>query len=111
MKNEVSKKVYDLAVALAKASEKANAYIDSEDGGTCNFDCATIRLKGWRETDVKKACALAGGLYCSKWDGHYFNWHIDNTSGIGNRRTKMAEVFSDALKEQGYETSVWYAMD
>lgn len=111
MEKTISTKVYNLAIALAKAKDAANAYIDTEDGGTCNFDCATVRLKGWKETDVKKACALVGGIYCSKWDGHYFNWHLDNTSGIGNRRTKMAEVFSDSLKEQGYETSVWYACD
>ena len=111
MKNNISDRVFDLAIALAKARNVAYEHIESEDGGTCNFDCPTVRLSRWRESDVKKACELAGGIYCQKWDGYHYNWHFDCMSGIGNRRTRMAEAFSDKMKELGYEASVWYAVD
>lgn len=111
MSKNISGKVFDLAIALAKARNAAEEYSNTDDGGTCNFDCPTVRLSGWRKSDVEKACNLAGGIYCQKWDGYRYNWHFDCMSGIGNRRTMMAEAFSAKMNELGYEASVWYAVD
>lgn len=47
-------RVDELAKALKRAKKEAMKYIDSEDGGTCNFDSATVRLYGWKEADVKR---------------------------------------------------------
>lgn len=108
---KISEKVKALAEALAKARAEALKFKDIDDGGTCNLDCPTLHLKRWRETDVQKACELAG-LSCNKWEDYYFNYHIARACyGQANRRTKMAEAFTEAMKNAGYEASVWYAMD
>jgi hypothetical protein len=104
-------RVEELAKALAKAKKEAMRYVDSEDGGTCNFDSATVRLAGWREADVKKACDIAG-VNCYKFTGRYFRpWHIGYTSGQANRRSRMAEAFSESLRASGYDSGMWYAAD
>ncbi len=104
-------RVDELAKALKRAKKEAMKYIDSEDGGSCNFDSATVRLYGWKEADVKKACEMAG-VDCYKFEGRYYRpWHIGYTSGQGNRRSRMAEAFSDSLKASGYDSGMWYAAD
>lgn len=103
-------RVDELAKALAKAKEAAMKYIDSEDGGTCNLDSCAVRLAGWRESMVKKACEIAG-VSGYKWENDYLNWHICFTAGQGNRRSRMAEAFTASLSESGYEALDWSSID
>lgn len=104
-------RVDELAKALKRAKKEAMKYIDSEDGGSCNFDSATVRLYHWKEADVKKACEMAG-VDCYKFEGKYYRpWHIGYTSGQGNRRSRMAEAFSESLKASGYNSGMWCAAD
>nr|DAF90877.1 MAG TPA: hypothetical protein [Siphoviridae sp. ctnMR5] len=109
--NRISDKVAALAEALKKAKIEALKLENVDDGGTCNLDCPTLCLERWRESDVKKACELANLSY-SKWEDHYYNYHILGACyGQANRRTDMAEAFTQSMKASGYNAAVWYAMD
>lgn len=110
-KERIPKKVIDLIDALEKAKESALKHKDDEDGGTCNFDTPTLRLEGWTEPLVKRACRVVD-LDCQKWEKHYMNYHIYGAcNGQANRHTNMAEAFTDSMRSSGYEADVWYAMD
>lgn len=104
-------RVEKFAKALSVAKAEAMKFADIEDGGTCNFDSATVRLEGWRATDVEKACEIAG-VHCYKFAGKYYRpWHICYTHGQGDRRSRMAEAFNESLIASGYDSGMWYATD
>lgn len=106
-------KIKQLADAFSIARDAAARLQDHEDGGTCNFDTATIRLFRWRDDDVQQAAKIAN-VRAYKWEDHYYNYHVF-PAGIGmgqaNRRSAMAEAFSASMKESGYDTNVWYQID
>ena len=110
-KPRIQAKVLALIDALQLAKDEALKFKDVDDGGTCNFDCPTIRLAGWREKVVKRAAKVVG-LDCQKWEDYYMNYHICGACyGQANRRTEMAEAFTKAMEKKGYEADVWYAVD
>ena len=94
------------AAAAGLAAERL-----SDDGGTCNFDAATIRLKGWNRAKVEQA-AKEAGVRCFEWN----LW--GNKSYVfpigcrqGNARTAGAEAMSEHLKNAGYDAGMYYQMD
>ena len=101
-----------LAEDLRKAASVGHAAASlSDDGGTCNFDAASIRLSGWIQSKVEQA-AREAGVRC-------FVWNLWGTKsfvfpigcGQGNARTAGAEAMSKHLKSAGYDASVYYQMD
>ena len=99
--------------SLKRAQQAADAFLGTDDGGSCNFDSPTLHLPGARKATIE-AIAESAGLRASKiggglWRGSYFV-HI-NTSGQGMRRTRMAEAATASLKADGYAASTYYALD
>lgn len=106
------KQIKDLSHALLRAEAHALSYSDVNDDGTCNFDTPQIFLKGWKPEEVQQA-----------FDGAMLNCDIQKsgrnlvvdirgcTKGQASRRTQMAEAVRDSLKEDGYESYVYYQMD
>ena len=79
---ELSGKYADLSRALKIAAEAGAAAARlSDDGGTCNFDSASLYLKGWNGRKVEQAAREA------------------------------AEAMSASLKASGYHSGVYYQMD
>ena len=97
--------------ALREALENAKKFANTEDGGTCNFDTCEFYAKGMRlsvlEGIVKEA---SQELRVSKWGTGRF--HIGGYEcGQANRRTEMVEAFEKTLRNYGFDTGVYYAMD
>lgn len=106
----MTKKDYDeLTKALELAETEALKYADYDDGGTCNFDSPMVILKG---TSIKTLEQLYGehyGVY-KLYAGAYIIGNLI-MKGQGNRHTKMAEAFSEKLRQLGYNSYVHYVMD
>ena len=97
-------------LATAKTATIRAIIGDNDDGGTCNFDTPVLLVKGARLDKLEKAAAKAG-VRISKWDSGYYHIYGDFLRGIGNMRTKCAETFAKSLKDNGWDTFVYYAMD
>lgn len=97
----------DLRIALkaGRSAEDANP----EDGGTCNFDSAALKLPRWKEAMVKQAAKEAGtGAF--KWHNGWFVFG-PNTSGQANARSRNAEAMTKSLDSLGYEAFEYCQMD
>lgn len=100
----------DLRIALdaGRAVEEQNP----EDGGTCNFDAASIMLPRWIVSRVEQA-AKEAGTRCWKWSfygGTRFVFAPD-TNGHANARSRNAEAMTEALRNMGYDTFEYCQMD
>lgn len=84
----------------------------SDDGGTCNCDAATIKLKGWHRAKIEQA-AKEAGVRCFEWTLWGCKSYVFPLGGVGqgNARTEAAEAMSRHLKSAGYESGVYYSMD
>lgn len=83
-----------------------------EDGGTCNFDSAMIKKEKWFTYDETIALFKDCGLSAYKMSGLYKGWiSISGKGGQADSRTRWAKAFEKALKEQGFETSMYYQCD
>jgi hypothetical protein len=99
-----------IADALTAAKAAALKVADTEDGGTCNFDCAIIR--GITITKMRKASAVSGvAFFPDKWLGRQCFFIHGFLQGQGFRRTKMAEAACAALRAAGLDAHMYYQMD
>lgn len=105
-----SKEFEALEMALLKANNDAQAYADTEDGGSCNFDSLAIKVKATE----KQMSQL--DWFTFKWgkrgkDGK--TWYVIELDycGQGNCRSRMAEAACKSMEAQGYEATVYYQMD
>ena len=101
---------------LAEDLKEAKAYgldhAGDDDGGTCNFDSATLYLPRWNKEKVEIAAKTAG-VGCSVWTSFTKCCFIFSIPGVGQgfRRTKAAEAMHDFLEERGYDAGMYYQMD
>lgn len=102
-----------LAEAIKKAAEAAQVHANDDDGGTCNFDSAFLRVKGMPDAQAKEIEQLSGVR--NYITNHSLFGRIIMLSGSlrgqGNRRTRMAEAMRRSLEEQGIDCGCYYAMD
>ena len=98
-----------LGKALEIAKQKAMAYANYDDGGTCNFDSPLIQLKGTSSKTLEKWFSEYG-VY-QLYQGGWYIIGCRVLCGQGYRRTKMAEEFAETLKQLGYTCYVHYVMD
>ncbi|MCK9416960.1 hypothetical protein M0Q97_09910 [Candidatus Dojkabacteria bacterium] len=109
----MKEKIEKIVNALNKAKNAANEFADSEDGGSCNFDSCVIKLPRWTEDDIKEiekqSGVSIGSQLSSRWYKGYRFINIGN--GQANRKTRMAEAAKKSLKADGYDVSMYYAMD
>lgn len=102
----------ELANIFARAKAAAEAFKDSEDGGTCNFDAPAFRIDGAPAMLIEGAAEQASiSVTDFKWFGgqRWFWLHV--MDGQGNRRTRMAEAATKVLKEAGLEARTYYQVD
>jgi hypothetical protein len=103
-----------LALDLTDARRAALTATNGEnDGGTCNFDAAAIRIPGSNTAKVQQAFAKAD-LHATlrgsgDWAGY---WLISSpVGGQGNLRTRAAEAIQQTLHERGWLTTTYYQLD
>lgn len=109
LKGKYAKLAEDLRAALecGMAAERENP----EDGGTCNFDAASICLPRWRKELVKQAAKEAGTV-CRTWNCAGTRYVFQpRTKGQANARCRNAKAMTRALHEMGYDAMCYYAMD
>ena len=107
-------KVEMLKEALCTANAVALFFKDEVDDGTSNFDHPMLKKPDdMTKKEVEEAFELAGIRFDREssglWKGFYHIYGV--VDGQGNRRTTMAEKFSEALKKQNYTSCVYYQMD
>lgn len=106
-------KYLKLSEDLRKAAEVGGSVARAtDDGGTCNFDAATLYLPGWIGSKVEQA-AKAAGVGCSEWTlwgSRSFVFSLRG-AGQGNANTAGAEAMSKALADMGYDAGMYYQMD
>lgn len=108
------KKYTDLTNALIKAKNYAQNFIDTEDGGTCNFDSPAIDYRAMHMSKAKAAEAIkAAGLRCVEWKCFRSPYLVicGIGAGQGNRNTRMAEAAHESLKSSGISATMYYQMD
>lgn len=102
-----------LAEAIKKAVAAAQSHANDDDGGTCNFDAAYIKVPGMWKKQASDIETLSG-VRLSLWEDHAYFGRIlmlSGTSGQGNRRTRMAEAMRHSLEADGVESGMYYQMD
>lgn len=101
-----------LTESLLAAKAAAETHANDDDGGTCNFDTAFIRLPRWNRQQTIKAFENAG-LRTDAWNifGGSAYMVLGCYTGQGDRRTNQAEAIRDCLESSGYEAHVYYQMD
>ena len=102
----------DLFAAQRSAFEAEK--LNSEDGGTCNFDTVVLKTKGVPAKVLNEASGLTGIRFDRItgerfWKGFSFVWF--ETHGQANLRTRMAEAAYNTLKKMGYHVNMYYQMD
>lgn len=102
-----------LSEDLRKAAEAGREVAKrTEDGGACNFDAATLYLKGWNRAKVEQA-AKDAGVGCHLWNlwgSKSFVFPIPGT-GQGDARSAAAEAMEASLKDAGYTAGMYYQID
>ena len=105
-----------LAQALTKARAAALAADPGEnnDGGSCNLDSPTVRLKGIKSSSIRKAqeisgVSLDGPMRGGFWRGSYFVRTPEY--GQANRRSTMAEAACKSLRESGLDACMFCHAD
>lgn len=101
----------DLRTALeaGRQAQKQNP----EDGGSCNFDSASINLPRWRSALVEQAAAEAG-TRCFDWSlfgSRRYVFIPDHGGAQGNARSRNAEAMTAALRSMGYDAMDYSQMD
>ena len=109
---KTKKELNELNQALINAVNSAAMLDNTEDGGTCNLDMVTLKIKipkkltQYISVKLEKMLARDWGRL---WKGYYL---VDiPLSGQGNRRTRMAEAACESLKAAGYDAMMYYQCD
>jgi hypothetical protein len=107
-------KYAELIKALEKAKQAAQAHINTEDGGTCNFDSPAIDYREMHMSKAKtKEAIVAAGLRSFEWN----SWGgirlviCGIGAGQANRRSRMVEAAYESLKADGIAATMYYQMD
>lgn len=102
-----------IADSIKKAVKAAQAFATIDDGGSCNFDCAYIRVPRMRESqalDIKDLAGVHVSIHGYRLHGRILKI-TGGLSGQGARNTKMAEAIRDSLKADGFDAAVYYQTD
>lgn len=99
------------AIAMANEAIRENP----SDDGTCNFDMAMIKKEQWFTYDetiaIFKECGI-NACKASEYSRYYKGFiALPNYVGQADKNTRWAETFEKWLKEQGFETSMYYQCD
>jgi len=108
------KKLSEAVVIANQKAEEAFAQ-NSDDGGSCNFDSAYIRLQprhGITDRMLEEIEGETGcGLYLQNHLGPCLFVSPAMNRGQANVRSRMAEAIRTSLRSQGFNASMYYQMD
>lgn len=97
---------------LIRAKEAAEKAVTGEDGGTCNLDCLTLQLKGYREKKVIEA-VKAAGLYTRgkrEWLGKRY-FIQPPKAAQGNDRVRQVNAMYEVMNDLEYDCLMFEQMD
>ena len=102
----------ELNQALINAVNTAAMLDDTEDGGTCNFDMATLKIKIPKKF-IQYIYVKLEKMYARDWGRLWRGYYLVDIplSGQGSRRTRMAEAACNSLRAAGYDAQVYYQCD
>ena len=102
----------ELNQALINAVNTAAVLDDTEDGGTCNFDMVTLKIKIPKKF-IQYIYVKFEKMYARNWGRLWRGYYLVDIplSGQGSRRTRMAEAACDSLRAAGYDARVYYQCD
>lgn len=102
----------ELNQALINAVNTAAMLDDTEDGGTCNFDMVTLKIK-IPKTFIQYISVKLEKMYVRVWGRLWKGYYLVDIplSGQGSRRTRMAEAACSSLRAAGYDARVYYQCD
>ena len=109
---KTKKELNELNNALINAVNAAAMLADAEDGGTCNFDMVTLKIKIPKKFTQYISVKLEK-MYARDWGRLWRGYYLVDIplSGQGSRRTRMAEAACDSLRAAGYDAQVYYQCD
>lgn len=98
--------------ALLNAVNAAAMLGDTEDGGTCNLDMVTLKIKIPKKF-IQYISVKLEKMYARDWGRLWVGYYVVDIPlfGQGNRRTRMAEAACQALKDAGYDAMMYYQCD
>lgn len=100
-----------LEIALKAAKLAADGHNAGDDDGTCNLDTPVFFPGRLRTATIQAAAEAAKvSVNVGTW-GRSRCVFVYVTQGQANRRTRMAEAATRALKEKGLEAATFYQMD
>ena len=102
----------ELNQALTNAVNAAATLNDTEDGGTCNFDMVTLKIKIPKKF-IQYIYVKLEKMYARDWGRLWRGYYLVDIplSGQGDRRTCMAEAACSSLRADGYDAQVYYQCD
>ena len=102
----------ELNQALINAVNTAAVLDDTEDGGTCNFDMVTLKIKIPKKF-IQYISVKLEKMYARDWGRLWRGYYLVDIplSGQGNRRTRMAEAACGSLRADGYDAMMFYQCD
>ena len=99
----------DLTEAVNQAVVTA---LNTDDGGTCNFDSCLLFLPRYNEEKTIEAINAAGiGGFKSNHFGKVCYMLGNPIFAQGNRRTAQAEKINEVMRSKKYDTDVYYMID
>lgn len=109
---KTKKELNELNQALLSAVNAAAMLDNTEDGGTCNLDMVTIKIKIPKKLTQCISVKLEK-MYARDWGRLWRGYYVVDIPlfGQGNRRTRMAEAACQALKDAGYDAMMYYQCD
>jgi hypothetical protein len=112
MKYDTQKIIAALQSGIAEA-DAVDAFHGEEDGGTCNFDSAYLRVPGMRKAQAETIMAAFPRYKVVLQD---YQWHgrilmLLHNRGQGNRRTRMADAAYRAFQQAGLPCGQYLQMD
>lgn len=109
---KTKKELNELSEALINAVNAATMLADTEDGGTCNFDMVTLKIKIPKKF-IQYIYVKLEKMYARDWGRLWRGYYLVDIplSGQGYRRTRMAEAACESLKAAGYNAMMFYQCD
>ena len=105
-------KYTQLASDLTAAVAAARIAASGPDGGTCNFDSLMLSLPRWKAAKIESAAKAAGiDTYDVTYCGRKVWLFSTPCPAQADANTRQAKAMYKAMKEAGYNASVWYQMD
>jgi hypothetical protein len=109
---ETPPSIETITLAFKASLEAAKALADTEDSGTCNFDCAVVRPGRYSRRFQVAAKAAGVRLLSFTWFGRTaYGVQPPFYQGDANRRCRIAKAMTAAIRANGVHASTYQKVD